>query len=75
MEADTISASPGFRPQCSHAPRPCSPSTPSAKDSSTTSRYLHAPSVPKHDVKRCILKMQCSRNVLQTVQIGWRMVA
>lgn len=40
IEADTISASPGLRPQCSQAPRPCSPSTPSASDSSTTKRYL-----------------------------------
>jgi hypothetical protein len=40
MDAATISTAPGARPQCSHAPRPCAPSTPSASDSSTTSLYL-----------------------------------
>ncbi len=36
-----MSTSLGCRPAASAAPRPCAPSTPSASDSSTTSRYLY----------------------------------
>lgn len=39
-EEHTISTSPGCSPASSQAPRPCSPSTPNAKDSSTSMRYL-----------------------------------